>query len=380
VIPPTIEIRNRAKRTAFFTKVDQEVKNVKQRAKKHGAETLNALSQSLCIPLRNTVRLYERTLKNLHPFEQVVAELTVSNRQKKDGVELHTVLLELHEARKMVLDATKDWIAKVKDAPTAREADNIRKEGTEALLQLFTTVADAPISNLVELQKALRNAPIVQLNVPTMVLVGYPNVGKSSIVRALTTATNIEVSDYPFTTRGLTIGHYDICWQDQHQQQQQQQQQQQNNNSHGFAIPYDEAIHPAIPHRCQVMDSPGVLNRDDRNAMELLTVAAMQHLPTAVCFVVDLTNAETVMDQLAVRKTLRERFPKRPWLDVATKADIAFDPVGASEWQQLCHDQGIIVSIEQHIGVEQLSADVADCLGQVQLVLAAMTARKDNGE
>jgi hypothetical protein len=171
VIPPTIEIHNRAKRTGLFTKADGDIKNARQRAKKHGAETLNALSQRLCLPLRDTVRLYERTLRNLHPFEQVVAELTVNNRQKVDGVDLHHVLSELHEARKMVLEATKDWIAKVKDAPTAREADDVRKEGSDALLKLFTDVADSPISHLVELQKALRNAPIVQLSVPTMVLV-----------------------------------------------------------------------------------------------------------------------------------------------------------------------------------------------------------------
>ena len=38
---------------------------------------------------------------------------------------------------------------------------------------------------------------------------------------------------------------------------------------------------------CQVMDSPGLLVRpdDERNEMEALTLAAMQHLPTAVMYV-----------------------------------------------------------------------------------------------
>ena len=39
-------------------------------------------------------------------------------------------------------------------------------------------------------------------------------------------------------------------------------------------------------------DTPGLLDRpdDERNAMERLTLAALQHLPTAVLFVMDLTG------------------------------------------------------------------------------------------
>ena len=46
------------------------------------------------------------------------------------------------------------------------------------------------------------------------------------------------------------------------------------------------------PCRLQVTDTPGLLDRpdDERNAMERLTLAAMQHLPTAVLFVMDLTG------------------------------------------------------------------------------------------
>jgi hypothetical protein len=57
--------------------------------------------------------------------------------------------------------------------------------------------------------------------------------------------------------------------------------------------------------------------------MEKLTFASLAHLPTAVIFVIDPTGLSgeksTLLAQLNVRKHLKERFPKRPWLDVVSK-------------------------------------------------------------
>jgi GTP1/Obg family GTP-binding protein len=144
-----------------------------------------------------------------------------------------------------------------------------------------------------EIHKELRRIPVIELNLPSLVLVGAPNVGKSSIVRAISSGTP-EVNDYPFTTRGVTIGH----------------------------------IFDKRNDRFQVMDTPGLLDRpeEERNEMEKLTFASLLHLPTSVIYVIDPSGTAGVKSpliaQLKIRKYLRERFPKRPWLDVISKGDL----------------------------------------------------------
>lgn len=96
-------------------------------------------------------------------------------------------------------------------------------------------------------------------------------------MRAVSSGTP-EVNDYPFTTRGVTIGHI---------------------------------VDLSRQLRFQVMDTPGLLDRpaDERNEMEKLTFASLAHLPTAVIFVIDPSglsgDQSSIQAQLNVRKDLR---------------------------------------------------------------------------
>ena len=169
---------------------------------------------------------------------------------------------------------------------------------------------------------------------PTLVLVGAPNVGKSSLVRLLSSGVP-EVCNYPFTTRSIQMGH--------------------------FFVGSDRHV---------VTDTPGLLARADaeRNRMERLTLISLEHLPAAVLFVCDPTGGSgtSLPDQLAVRAELRGRFPGRPWLDVLSKAD-AMHP-GAPPPAGL--DGALRVSAVTNAGVDALR----------EAVVILMAVRKSKAE
>ncbi len=381
VVKSTTELINKARKVAFQTRADSNVKNARNRARKHGAETMDAITKALCVPLRDVVNGYKYELRRLHPFEKVVADLTARSRQKRDGLVLQDVLDDIHEARKEILIAGKDWTAKAKNAETARDAMDVMREGEERMYQLYEELAGGPVKLIIELQKALRTTPAVRLDTPAVVLVGAPNVGKSSIVRAISSATP-EVNNYPFTTRGMTLGHVQVFWSD-------------DTTAAAAVIPEMNEIKKgrfndktllsdtyAFTQLCQVMDSPGLLVRADnkRNEMEALTLAAMQHLPTAVMYVLDLSGGagdkcSSVEDQLQLRREVRARFPRRPWIDVVSKYDLGLVDGAREELEEILDGAPYIeLSIQDGTGVDELRDEVMRMLGEVRVVLDAMAA------
>lgn len=410
MVKPPVDLISSARKSLYKVKVDSEMKNIRLRIRKYGSETINTLMIALCVPLRDIVDGYKREWKRLHPFERVVADLTASSHQKKDGLTLPIILSEIHEARKMILEAAKDWIFKIKNADTSRNANLYTEEGIESLIQLYETYASPSIHQLMEIQKSLRTTPIVQVDTPAVVLVGAPNVGKSSIVRAISSATP-EVNNYPFTTRGMTLGHVEVFWSADPTNQFNRNND--NNNSNNTivgggggggshivkAMVPDPRRKPgsispevmkgkyAFSQLCQIMDSPGLLVRPDeeRNEMEALTLAAMQHLPTAVCYVMDLTGnagdkCSSIEDQLILRKEMRTRFPRRPWIDIVSKYDLGVEEDVLRQLEELLtNDDGtkvpyIKLSIHDGTGVQELRTETLRMLSEVRVVLDAMAA------
>jgi nucleolar GTP-binding protein len=159
-------------------------------------------------------------------------------------------------------------------------------------------------------------------------------VGKSSLVTILSSGTP-EICNYPFTTRSVKMGHFFV------DQTRHQVRSFRDDAWRHFAwflckcrsrllarfgnVPMPGEFVTSVV-SVQVTDTPGLLDRplEERNAMELLTLATLQHLPTAALFVMDLTEecGCSVQQQWRTRAQVLQEFPDKLWIDIISKADM----------------------------------------------------------
>ena len=157
-------------------------------------------------------------------------------------------------------------------------------------LSSFVREVDRDIDIARRVTQFLRDRPRLDPGAPTLVVAGFPNVGKSSLVARLSSARP-KIADYPFTTLSIAVGHADL----------------------GFD-------------RLQVLDTPGVLGRRHReNLAEAEASTAVGKVATVVLFVIDPTGASgyTLEEQEALLGRWREEYSVLPIVDVETKADLA---------------------------------------------------------
>lgn len=72
-----------------------------------------------------------------------------------------------------------------------------------------------PLTYLEQVRQHLARLPAIEVNTRTLILAGYPNVGKSSFMNKVTRA-DVDVQPYAFTTKSLFVGHMDykyLRWQ-----------------------------------------------------------------------------------------------------------------------------------------------------------------------
>lgn len=154
----------------------------------------------------------------------------------------------------------------------------------------FVREIDPDLESVRAIARFLRDRPQLDPRAPTLVVAGFPNVGKSSLVACLSSARP-KIAAYPFTTLSIAVGHADL----------------------GFD-------------RLQVLDTPGVLGRAQRrNLAEEEATTAVGRAATVVLFVIDPTgnSGYTLEEQEALLARWHREYPTLPIVDVETKADLA---------------------------------------------------------
>ncbi len=146
---------------------------------------------------------------------------------------------------------------------------------------------------LANAQNIMKKFPSIQ-DVPTIVIAGYPNVGKSSLLRLLTSAKP-QIAIYPFTTKQIHVGH----------------------------IKRKEKF---TTKTYQIIDTPGLLDRplSKRNNIERQAIAALSYLADLTVFIFDPseTCGYSIKNQRNMLSQIKKLFSDVPLLVVENKVDL----------------------------------------------------------
>ena len=174
-----------------------------------------------------------------------------------------------------------------KEIRGSTDTRGVRKR-TVARLSSIVHRIDKDLRFLNEVRNTLRTLPELRDEF-TVVVAGYPNVGKSSFIRLVSSAEP-QVASYPFTTKGIIVGHRKL-------------------GRSGV----------------QFVDTPGILDRPpaERSPIERQAVAALMHVAQAVLFILDPSGmcGYPVENQLALMGEVKGMVAV-PVLVVVNKADV----------------------------------------------------------
>lgn len=260
--------------------------------------------------LSNLIRKFP-SFDNLPPFYREMADIIA-------GVDrIRISLSRMRWASTQIREITRESVGKIKRS-RGLDSTPVRK----AAFGRFSSVMRSIEKDLLFLNEArnlLRKMPTIDPEVPTILIAGYPNVGKSSFIVRITGARP-EIASYPFTTRGIFVGHF-------------------NRGDQKY----------------QVVDTPGLLDRpmDERNDIERQTVAALSHLQGVVLYILDPSEhcGYPLSSQLSLAEDIKN-WIKLPVLVAANKADILrFESDGTVPEMSTETGQGVEGVLERLVGM-----------------------------
>ncbi|PRP87737.1 putative nucleolar GTP-binding protein 1-like [Planoprotostelium fungivorum] len=229
-------------------------------------------------------------LTDIHPF---YADL-INILYDRDHYKL--ALGQLNTARHLVDQIANDYLKLLKYGDSLYRCKQLKKAALGRMATLIKRHTSS-LAYLEQVRQHLSRLPSIDPNTRTLVLCGYPNVGKSSFLNKVTRA-DVEVQPYPFTTKSLFVGHTDY-----------------------------EYL------RWQVIDTPGILDHplDQRNTIEMQSITALAHLRAAVLFVIDISEqcGYSLETQANLFHSIKPLFTNKPLLICANKIDVQrFEDLG----------------------------------------------------
>ncbi|EIE85893.1 hypothetical protein G6F46_007327 [Rhizopus delemar] len=221
-------------------------------------------------------------LEDIHPFYADLMNVLYD----KDHYKL--ALGQINTARHLIDQVAKDYVRLLKFGDSLYRCKQLKKAALGRMATVMKRQKDS-LAYLEQVRQHLSRLPSIDPNTRTLLICGYPNVGKSSFINKITRA-DVDVQPYAFTTKSLFVGHMDYKYM-----------------------------------RWQVIDTPGILDHplEERNTIEMQSITAMAHLRSCIMYFMDLSEqcGYSVEDQVKLFHNIKPLFANKPIILVINKID-----------------------------------------------------------
>lgn len=254
---------------------------------KHGQymeiERIKEGTRNLCGQL-SAIESHFPQLDDLPAFYNALAKITLRYEETKKA------LAAIKWAVQQCTTISKEAIRDAKRAYTAEQLQKCRKHFYGRISSVLRQIKTS-FTIIEETRKEMVLWPDIKTEICTIAIAGYPNVGKSSILKALTGAKP-EIKPYPFTTKRLNIGYMEI-----------------------------------EPRIYQVIDTPGTFDRDvaEMNSIEKQAFLVLEHLAEKIIYVFDASEScgYPIEKQINLLKRIEQQFNKEIII-VCSKMDMEY--------------------------------------------------------
>lgn len=222
-------------------------------------------------------------INDVHPFHRDLMDTLYEKNHYKVS------LAAVSKAKTMIEQVARDYVRLLKFGQSLYQCKQLKRAALGRMATITKKLKD-PLVYLEQVRQHLGRLPSIDPNTRTLLICGYPNVGKSSFLRCITKA-DVEVQPYAFTTKSLYVGHFDYKYL-----------------------------------RFQAIDTPGILDRptDEMNNIEMQSIYAIAHLRSCVLYFMDLSEqcGFSIEAQVKLFHLIKPLFANKSVMVVMNKSDI----------------------------------------------------------
>jgi nucleolar GTP-binding protein len=262
-------------------------------------------------------------LQDIHPFHKDLLNTLY------DADHFRIALGQLSTAKHLIEIVSRDYVRLLKYAQSLFQCKQLKRAALGRMATICRRLKD-PLLYLDQVRQHLGRLPSIDPNTRTLLICGYPNVGKSSFLKSVTRA-DVDVQPYAFTTKSLFVGHFDYKYL-----------------------------------RFQAIDTPGILDHplEEMNTIEMQSITAIAHLRSAILYFMDLSEqcGYTVQAQIQLFQSIKPLFANKLVFIVINKIDVTRPEDLDEETQALL--QGLLKSGD--VEMLQLSCTTSEGVQEVK--------------